>query len=151
MTHVVSSRGHEWHHDFPPRPPFNKRLRIMRTVASYGPFDDSTDHWKRRPGINICLGPGEKLRPEKSRLCKFSIARARQNTRIYLSSLSSFLSSLLCVFNSPVSLLGVNAPRLSLCEMKRIKKMKTTKFYVIWNYDMLQCKFYFYTNSYHTG
>lgn len=28
-----------------------------------------------RGPVNICLGPGEKLHPEKSRLCKFSVAQ----------------------------------------------------------------------------
>lgn len=29
----------------------------------------------RRGPVNICLGPGEKLHPERSRLCKFTVAQ----------------------------------------------------------------------------
>lgn len=66
----------------------------MQTVVNCGPFDDGAAIGGGDL-VNICLGPGEKLPPaEESRLCKFSVAgiETRQNTRVYLSGLASFLS-----------------------------------------------------------
>lgn len=84
----------------------------MQTVVK--PWTYSTDHIEGGDLVNICLGPGEKLYLEESRLCKFGVAGYRLGkilgciSRVY----PRFLSPL---FTSLVNLLGVNASWLLLC------------------------------------
>lgn len=47
----------------------------MQTVVK--PWTYSTDHIEGGDLVNICLGPGEKLYLEESRLCKFGVAGYR--------------------------------------------------------------------------
>lgn len=84
----------------------------MQTVVKLWTY--STDYIGGGDLVNICLGPGEKLYLEESRLCKFGVAGDRLGkilgciSRVY----PRFRSPL---FNSLVNLLGVNASRLLLC------------------------------------